>query len=138
MNNGNGPMVVSGFTGRMAQAIVEQPVRLQRLDRVKIGNGSVLIVTGYRPNAPVNCYTGVLENGQGKEYVFGPKHRPVKLGVVNEGHPALLNNKTRAASKQGMDGGTMAMVRQMVEAVEGDDLDSAKVLARTLRGVIGG
>lgn len=132
-----GPMVRSAFTGRMAPAIIEQPVRLQRLDRVKISNGSVLIVTGYRPQAPVNCYTGVLENGQGKEYVFGPKHRPVKLGVVDEGHPALLNNKTRKVSRQGADVGTMAMVRQMVEAVEGDDLNAAKVLAKALRGVLG-
>lgn len=131
----NGPMVMSGFTGRMAEAVVEQPVRLQRLDRVKISGGSILIVTGYRPQAPVNCYTGVLENGQGKEYVFGPKHRPIKLGVVTEGHPALLNNKTRKGAE--MDGGTTAIVRQLVEAVESGDTATARVLAKTIRSLLG-
>lgn len=132
-------MVISGFTGQRVPAVVEQPVRFQRLDQVRISNGSVLIVTGYNPKRPSNCYSGVLENGQGKEYVFGAKHRPVKIGVVTEGHPALLNNKTRTATKQsGMDGGTLAVVRQMVLAVEANDLAAAKVLASALRGVIGG
>lgn len=125
----------SGRNGMSATTF--ESTRLQRLDRVKLGNGSVLIVTGYRANAPVNCYTGVLENGQGKEYVFGPRHRPVKLGVVTEGHPALLNNRARTQTRQNMDNGTVAMVRQMVGAVEGGDLETAKVLARTLRDVLG-
>ena len=110
----NGPMVISGFTGRPAQAIVVQPVRLARLDRVRIGNGDVLIVTGYRPNAPVNCYTGVLENGKGKEYVFGPKHRPVKLGVVEESHPALQASQDRKEAKAGIDPVTRAEIELLV------------------------
>lgn len=114
-------------------------VRLQRLDRVQLSNGQILIVTGYHANRPANCYSGVLENGQGKEYLFGAKHRPIKLGVVTEGHPALLNNKTRIGNRNtGMDGGTVAMVRQMIEAVNDGDLATAKVLARTLQTVLGG
>lgn len=90
------------------------PETLKRLDRVRISNGSVLIVTGYRPNAPVNCYTGVLENGKGKEYVFGPRHKPQRLGVVTEDHPALEANQDRKEAKAGIDPVTRAEIDALV------------------------
>ncbi len=132
----NDVQVISGFTGRMAPAVVEQPVRLKRLDRVKLRNGQVFIVTGYHPNRPQNCYSGVLENGQGKEYVFGRKHCPTKIGEVSEGHPALLNNATRrgASANSGIDRGTAVLARQLAELVRDGQGDSsaAKVLAGAL------
>lgn len=135
----NGPMVVSGFTGRMAQAVVEQPVLLKRLDRVRISNGSVLIVTGYHPNRPLNCYSGVLERGQGKEYVFGKKHRPEKLGVVTEDHPALQQNQDRKELKQPLDAMTRAQIMNFVAVViageENGGCDSTTIyeMAKALR-----
>lgn len=134
-----GPMVISGFTGRMTPSIIEKPVRFERLDKVRLGSGQVMIVTGYHPNRPANPYSGVVENGQGAEYKFGPKHRPVKIGTVTDGHPALLNLKTRQAAKggSGLDAGTTAAVRKLVAAVEQGDLTTAKVLAEMIKSVVG-
>ncbi len=67
---------------------------LQLLDRVRLSNGSIIIVTGFNPSRPLNRYRGVLENGQGREYVFGACHQPVKIGTVDEGHVAILNGQT--------------------------------------------
>jgi hypothetical protein len=67
----------------------------QRLDIVKLNSGQILVITGVHPNRPANKYSGVLERGQGKEYVFGDKFRPVKIGTADEGHPALLNREPR-------------------------------------------
>lgn len=125
---------------RNGRVVVTSPERLQRLDKVRLGNGSVMIVTAYLPNRPANCYAGVLENGQGKEYVFGPRHRPTKIGVVTEGHPALLNNQTRRAERGGSpgpDAGTQAILRQLVAAIESDDHATAKTLAAVVKSVIG-
>lgn len=127
----NDVQVISGFTGRMATPIVEQSVRLKRLDRVRIRGGSVFIITGYHPNRPKNCYSGVLENGQGKEYVFGHKHDPVKIGEVTEGHPALLNNATRrGATQSSVD---ITLVRALIRAVLTDSPTDAKVIAGLLK-----
>ena len=138
----NDVQVISGFTGRPATAIVEQPVRLKRLDRVKLRNGQVFIITGYHANRPKNCYSGVLEGGLGKEYVFGPKHGPTKIGEVSEGHPALINNQNRAGARQnpGIDRGTAVLARQLAELVRDGqgDTNVSKVLASTLLAALPG
>ncbi len=138
-------VTVNGMPGTLVTPVQPtQPVRLQRLDRVRISNGSVLIVTGYNPSRPKNCYTGVLENGQGKEYVFGAKHYPCKIGTVDEGHSALLNNAARGGTRSthaggtaagpGLDRGTAVLARQLAELVqEGNgNSDAAKVLSGAL------
>ncbi len=105
---------------------------LQRLDRVRLGNGSIIIVTGFNPSRPLNKYRGVLENGQGKEYIFGDKHRPVKIGVADEGHPAILNSQTRKVSRSAQpDVGPM--VRLLVSAVLDGDKEKALLMAQGLR-----
>lgn len=105
----------------------------ERLDRVKLGNGHVMIVTEYNPHKPANCYTGVLENGTGKQYVFGPKHRPVKLGTVNEGHPALLNLATRAGVEA--DAPSKPVVSALLKAMDDGDAAAVKTLTGVLRGM---
>lgn len=113
------------------------PLTLKRLDRVRIACGSVLIVTGFHPNRPANCWSGVKENGLGREYVFGPKHRPVLLGEVGENHPALAMLQTRMAAKvvgwPTLDGVGVAAVRRVVAAVEEGDLPRAKEFTAILR-----
>jgi hypothetical protein len=132
---------------RIVVPTTARPETFQRLDLVRLGNGQKIIVTGYHPNRPKNCYSGVLEKGQGKEYVFGARHRPVKIGTVQEGHPALLNNQTRIEQRYGVgagqtqqppaqppvDNGSRAVILRLLEAVEGNDLDRAKFLATVLR-----
>ncbi len=101
----------------MNRGIVGQPVVMfQRLDLVQLGGGQRIIVTAYNPSRPKNCYSGVLENGQGKEYVFGAKHSPRKVGTVTEGHPALLNNRTRMEGRN-MPSGFTPMVKNLVTEV---------------------
>jgi len=63
-------------------------MKFERLDLVEVV-GKRVIVTGYHPHRPANCYSGVIERGKGKEYVFGPKHNPIKIGTVSADHPAL-------------------------------------------------
>lgn len=96
------------------------------------GRGPRLIVTGYHPNRPANCWSGVKEKGQGKEYVFGSKHRPVKVGEADETHPALVayRNRRQGASDRSED--YQALVRRLVEAVRDDQFGRAKLLAEAL------
>jgi hypothetical protein len=109
---------------------------LKRLDRVKLGNGDILIVTGYHPNRPSNCYSGVLENGKGKEYIFGAKHNPVKLDEVTEGHPALVAMQNRKADKAGgMSAGERAVVSRLIAAIEGNNLEQAKLIVGILKEI---
>lgn len=74
---------------------------LEVRDIVRLGNGSRIIITGFNPTRPANKYRGVLENGQGKEYIFGEKHRPVFVGVAPENHPALVAMGFRAVDHAG-------------------------------------
>lgn len=108
---------------------------LKRLDRVQLGCGQIVIVTGYHPNRPSNCYSGVLEKGKGKEYVFGARHNPRKIGVVDESHPALVNNKIRKESKavtNGMDAATVSLLKLLVKAIKEDNFTLAKALTESL------
>lgn len=127
------------FFGAVQVPPSRSEVRFQRLDLVQLGAGQRIIVTGYHPNRPKNCYSGVLEGGQGKEYVFGAKHRPVKVGTVTEGHPALLNNQSRSQLKAGIRKGpyddpiVSLTVSRVLLLVEAGDLDKAKELVRQVR-----
>ena len=122
-----------------AASIGQGPCHLQRLDRVRMGGefgAKVIIVTGYNPNRPLNCYTGVMEKGHGKEYIFGEKHRPVKIGIVSESHPALLAKAGRTAAKNGAappSSDYKRLVGELVRLVEGGDLVNAKVLAAAVK-----
>lgn len=103
----------------------------KRLDKVRLSNGHVLIITGVDLNRWANPLRGVNERGQGKEYVFGAKHCPVKIGVVSEDHPALRMSKTRAVDR--LDDDLRSMVVDLIDAVESSDLKTAKKLTKKLR-----
>lgn len=76
---------------------------LKKHDIVRIGNGDMLIITEVNPHKPANKYSGVLVNGQGKQYAFGARHRPVYEGHAEPNHPALMahaaRNKARGITK---------------------------------------
>jgi len=105
---------------------------LQRLDRVRISNGDVLIVTGTRSQGVANLWSGVKENGLGKEYIFGPKHRPEKIGVVTEDHKALKAMASRKEDK-GIVGPEFAQTaRALAAAVLAGKYEQATQLALAL------
>lgn len=108
-------------------------VRLQRLDLVRLPGGQELIVTKYLPSSPVNCYEGVKPKGLGKPYVFGPKHRPVKIGTVNEDHPALVALKGRRGD---LTPGAKAL-SELLAAVEAGNLAQAQAIAKVIRSLAG-
>ena len=132
---------------------METTTTFSRLDRVRLGNRKIFIVTGYHPNRPVNCFSGVPENGS-TEYVFGPNNRPVKIGVVTEDHPALVrlrmkksgrleNTQFQGRSWQPLENRphsdpnkkavVTGLVAQLLMAVEANNPDGAKKLAADLR-----
>lgn len=73
--------------------------KLEIHDIVRIGNGDRIIITAFNHNRPANKYSGVLEKGMGKEYIFGDKHRPVFIGVASPNHPALVAMRNRKADR---------------------------------------
>ncbi len=114
--------------------IPRERIEFKRRDKVRISCGSVLIITEYNPHKPANCYTGVKENGLGKAYVFGPKHRPEKIGEVEETHRALQLNQNRSAPKgnfAALQFATGALVNLVLSGA--GDGPQAKQLAQTLR-----
>ena len=110
-------------------------------DIVRISSGSRLIITGLNPNRPANKYTGIKENGYGKEYVFGDKHQPVRVGHADSTHPALLALEARKngkASDAAANAGGLALTEgekylfaKMVRAVLAGDLGQAKMVAES-------
>lgn len=68
-------------------------------DIVRISNGQQLIITGFNPRFPANKYSGILVNGQGKPYKFGPKHQPTVIGHASADHPALKANAARNTAR---------------------------------------
>lgn len=117
--------------GRAERGLPIHGQDFKRLDLVKLGNGQTLVVTGFHPNRPTNCYSGVLERGQGKEYVFGPKHRPVKVGTVTEDHPALQMNQDRKEAN-GASKDLLSLARLLVKTVLKGETLTAKALAEEL------
>ena len=86
-------------------------------DIVRLANGHQFIITGINPKRPVNLFSGVLVNGQGAEYKFGPKHRPVVIGHAPANHPALISLTVRKGTRPvGQD--AAAIVCHLLEAVE--------------------
>ena len=101
-------------------------------DIVRLANGHQFIITGINPKRPVNLFSGVLVNGQGAEYKFGPKHRPVVIGHAPANHPALISLTVRKGTRPvGQD--AAAIVCHLLEAVEIGDLPKAKILAAAIR-----
>ena len=100
-------------------------------DIVRLANGHRFIITGINPKRPVNMFTGVLVNGQGAEYKFGPKHRPHVIGHAPANHPALISLSVRKGNAIGQD--IQSIVFHLLDAVEADDLPKAKILTSVLR-----
>ena len=113
----------------------------QRLDRVQLSNGSVIIVTGFRPKATANPWFGVLENGKGKEYVFGPRHNPRKIGVVTESHPAIVANGQRATTRNqnpGVSNEYKLLVNKLCQHVRNGELGKATAMVEALEALDNG
>ncbi len=117
---------------------------LDRLDRVRISSGQIFIVTK-RTGRPANCWAGVLETGHGKEYIFGPKHRPIKLGVVTEDHHALRLNTARKANHgqtndanaddSRLDGTARALIGRLLDHIDQGEFGKSKAIAESLRAI---
>ena len=108
------------------------------LDLVRLGTGQTIIVTG-ETGRPLNRWRGVLQNGQGKEYIFGMKHRPVKVGVVQADHPALVAADVRKERKQAgmLPPELTAILTKLVETVDGGGLVNVAAFCDEVRPYIG-
>lgn len=106
---------------------------LQLNDIVRLAGGQQLIIVEIIPSRPANPYLGVLVNGQGKEYKFGYKHRPHKIGVAPQDHPALLARQDRKVAKGGINAQYKIVADNLCKAVLNGDTAAAKVLATTLQ-----
>jgi hypothetical protein len=104
-------------------------------DIVRIGNGSQLIITGISHTRPANPYLGVLVNGQGKQYKFGRKHNPVKVGEATPDHPALQALGQRKADKA-IDPTLRARIETLLYAVDNGDLPTAKQYALLVKQLL--
>jgi hypothetical protein len=115
-------------------------------DIVRLANGDEMIVTQIRPSRPVNPLCGILVNGKGAEYKFGPKHKPVVTGHANPSHPALValrqrldrfgpfsNGSAMQSAQAAPSQDATAVVCHLLEAVESGDLQKAKILTAALR-----
>ncbi len=114
-----------------------------RLDLVRTASGAQFVITGPpKRNRPANPYSGVKVNGKGAEYKFGPKHNPVKIGTVTEGHPALQALAGRNGSTPGITEDTKAAMRQLLQAIDiehpnpHDVHEAAHLLAPHLRRLV--
>jgi hypothetical protein len=120
-------------------------IKLYDIVRLDIGNRvnkDIMIVTNIKPNRPTNPLCGILLNGKGAEYSFGPKHKPVVIGTAPENHPALaayhqrrqdLRDKIGGGLKPPLETNTKAIIYHLIEAVEAGDLPKAKILAAVVR-----
>ncbi len=115
-----------------SEILMNQSIEIN--DIVRLAAGQTLIVTKIKHSRPANPYLGVLVGGQGKEYKFGPKHQPVKVGVAEPEHPALQALKLRQCG--GPSHEYQVIVGQLCDAVEGDDLDKAKLLVGIVRSFV--
>lgn len=108
-------------------------------DVVQLGNGDEMIVTQIKPNRPANPFCGVLVNGQGAEYKFGPRNRPVFVRHAEQNHPALIAWRRRITTQPALVPGqtpgpdAQAVIFHLLEAVEAEDMAKAKILAAVIR-----
>ena len=120
-------------------------VKLYDIVRLDIGNRvnkDIMIVTNIKPNRPTNPLCGILLNGKGAEYSFGPKHKPVVIGTAPENHPTLvayrqrrqdLHDKVGRNFRPTLETNTKAVIYHLIEAVEAGDLPKARILAAVVR-----
>lgn len=102
-------------------------------DIVRLVNGDQMIVTGIKPNRPSNPFLGILVNGKGAEYKFGPRFNPVVIGHADQNHPALAARRDRLNVDNLTPGA--AMIHQLLQAVEEGDFSKAKILTAAIRTV---
>ena len=120
------------------------------MDIVRLSNGHEFIVTSISPKRPANPFSGVKVNGQGTEYKFDPKWKPVVIGKADTSHPAILTlqarkhrpftgflNNSMPSTASGPfpqpSNDAVAVVCHLLDAVEADDQPKAKILAAALR-----
>lgn len=115
----------------------------KRLDLVRTASGTQFIITGPPNNRrPANPYSGVKVTGKGAPYKFGPKHNPVKIGTVEESHPALQALANRNGGGGGtIDEATKQLMRNLLQAIDiCDDIhdvhEAAHALAPKLRQMV--
>ena len=100
---------------------------------------NTMIIVELKSDRPINPYLGVLINGKGAPYKFGPRQRPEKTGVADLRHPALVayhNRMERMGGHQGnADVTYRKLVQQLISAVKNSDLDTARVLAEAIEAL---
>lgn len=106
---------------------------IQIHDLVRLANGDEFIVTAIRLNRPVNPFCGVLVNGKGAEYKFGPKHHPVVIAHAPDNHPALVALANRKSGRKPIGQDAQAIIFHLLDAVEAGDLPKAKILVAAIR-----
>jgi len=115
---------------------MSDPIKV--FDIVRLSNLDEMIVTAIKPNRPTNPFVGILVNGKGTEYKFGPRHRPAVIGRALSDHPALVARQARIAKKLGVtpvDNGAKAAITHLLDAVDADDFVKAKILASVIRSM---
>ena len=109
-------------------------------DIVQLYGDRLLIVVDIKPNRPANPFVGVLVNGQGAQYKFGPRHRPKVVGHAQSDHPALLAMQRRKGMTtlvEPVNQEARAVFFHLLEAVESGDMPKAKILAAAIRTIPG-
>ena len=106
---------------------------MQVNDIVRLSNGSELIITEVKLSRPANPYLGVLVNGRGTVYKFGPRNKPVVIGIADDNHPALAAMKSK---RSGVDNNFKTVVSKLLDAVDAGDLVTAEILADVVRSMM--
>lgn len=120
------------------------PSTFMPFDIVRIGRHQMIIVR-IEMSRPVNQFVGIKVNGNGAEYVFGIRNKPVKVDHALTDHPAIIawqKRKLLTASTtsslsgfSGIDDGVVAAVCHLLDAVEKGDMQKAKILAAVVRTI---
>lgn len=105
----------------------------QRLDLVRLINGSEMIVIDVVPSRPVNPYVGVKPRGNGARYKFGPKFNPVKIGTVTESHPAVAATVARVG---GITPQLKKNLQDLFNVVDEGDIHKARSIADICRSLL--
>lgn len=123
------PQIQAGLEAMRARMPQTSMPEIKRFDIVRLANGDQMIVTDIKPSRPANPFLGILVNGQGAEYKFGPRFRPVVIGKADQSHPALVALRGR----KGVNASSVYVIRDLLNAVEDGNMQQAKILASVIR-----
>lgn len=110
--------------------MITTPPAYQTNDIVRLRNGKRFIIVGYVPSRPANPYTGLLENGRGRAYIFGPSSISESIGRAPDDHPALVSYRKRTGT---VSEDFKAAIDHLVEASDNANWHLVRDLAHFLR-----